>query len=82
MGGQGQQSDQMPAPRPSTGASDALISRALSLHYPLEGFPAMELVYVVIFPSPQGRSHFGVVLVPAGAACGVRCWLEPLWRDV
>ena len=30
------------------------------------------LVCVVIFPSPQDRSHFGVMRVPAGAACRIK----------
>lgn len=31
----------------------------------------VDAVYVVIFPSPQGRSHFGVMLVTLWAVCTV-----------
>ena len=33
---------------------------------------AVELLCLVIFPSPQGKSHFGVVLLIVRAACRMR----------
>ena len=33
----------------------------------------IKLVYVVIFPFPQGKSHFGMMLVTVRAACEMRC---------
>ena len=59
----------MPAPSPSAEAAIPLISRAFSV------LPAARaagyvgtLVCVVMSSYPQGRSHFGVVPVPTGAA--------------
>lgn len=39
-----------------------------------------ELVCGVISP-PQRKSHFGVVAIPAGAACRVWVGLEQVWMD-
>lgn len=41
---------------------------------------AVGLLCVVLFPSPWGRSHFGVVLAPVGAACTLPgSWHHFVW---
>ena len=40
---------------------------------------AVELVCVVIFPSPQGNSHFGVVLATVGCSCTMLCLWNHSW---
>lgn len=42
----------------------------------LSGLQLDWCVCVIIFPSPWGRKHFGVALVPVGAACT----LPDLWK--
>lgn len=59
------------------GTAIVLIGRAYSLCCQLLGSPAEtvgELVCVVIFLSPQGRSHFIMVPVPTGVTC--RVWWD------
>ena len=57
----------MPGPRLG------LISRALSV-LPVKGSVAGTtgtFIFVVLFPFPRGRNHFGVAQVPAGVVCRV-----------
>lgn len=42
---------------------------------------AVELVCIVIFPSPWVKSHFGVVLVIAGGCLQNEVSQLPLWKD-
>ena len=60
---------------PATTA-DALISRAFPLYCQLQGLVFGiwgVLMCVLIFPFPEGRSHFSAVPVPAMAAYRMRC---------
>ena len=41
---------------------------------------SVRLVSVIIFPSPQSRSNFRVVIAPAGAICTLP-FVAPVWMD-